>query len=61
MGRQLGVLRGTIDEPAVYTLALSAARIEAHYKAATGGPPPDHTVDDPSGLTATAVSETLVA
>ena len=51
---------GTIDDAAVYTLALSAARIDAHYKAATGGPPPDETVDDPSDLTATAVAETRV-
>ena len=48
---------GAIDEVAVYTAALSAARIDAHYQAAIGGAPPDTTVDAPSELTATAVSD----
>jgi hypothetical protein len=52
---------GTIDEVAVYTLALSPVRIDAHYQAAIGGPPPDPTVNDPSGLTATATSPTQVS
>jgi hypothetical protein len=52
---------GTIDEVALYTLALSPVRIDAHYQAAIGGPPPDPTVNDPSGLTATAASPTQVS
>jgi hypothetical protein len=52
---------GTVDDVAVYTAALSGARIAAHYQAAIGGPPPDPTVHDPTGLTATAVSPTLVS
>ena len=48
---------GVIDEVAVYTAALSAARIDAHYQAAIGGGPPDTTVDAPSELTATAASD----
>ncbi len=51
---------GTIDDVAVYTGALSAARVSAHYQAALGGPPPDPTVKDPSGLAATAVSESRI-
>jgi hypothetical protein len=51
---------GTIDEAAVYTSALSAAQVSAHRQAGMGGPPPDHTVKAPSGLTATAVSDTQV-
>ncbi len=30
---------GTIDEPAIYSTALSASRIAAHYEAGTGGTP----------------------
>ncbi|MFL5901604.1 MAG: LamG-like jellyroll fold domain-containing protein, partial [Solirubrobacterales bacterium] len=51
---------GTIDDLAVYTNALSAARVAAHYQAALGGPPPDPTVKDPSGLEAGAVSDTRI-
>ena len=51
---------GTIDEVAVYTAALSAARIDAHYQAAIGGAPPNTTVNAPSELTATAVSDTRI-
>ncbi len=51
---------GTIDEPAVYTTALSAAQVSAHRQAGMGGPPPDNSVKAPSGLTATAVSDTQV-
>ena len=51
---------GTIDDVAVYTSALSAARASAHYQAANGGPPPDPTVKDPSGLEASAVSDTRI-
>ncbi|MEK6277143.1 MAG: LamG-like jellyroll fold domain-containing protein [Actinomycetota bacterium] len=50
-------LKGTVDEVAVYTSALSASRVSAHYQAGSGGPPPDPTVADPSNLTATAVSD----
>jgi len=52
--------KGTIDDPAVYTSALGAARISAHYQAAVGGAPPDPTVKDPSNLAATAVSSAQV-
>jgi hypothetical protein len=51
---------GTIDDVSVYTSALSAARVSAHYAAATGGPPPDPTVKDPTGLAATAVSTSAI-
>ncbi len=51
---------GTIDEAAVYTTALSAARVSAHRQAGMGGPPPDDSVKAPSNLTATAVSDTQV-
>jgi Concanavalin A-like lectin/glucanases superfamily/Fibronectin type III domain len=51
---------GTIDEPAVYTTALSAAQVSGHRQAGLGGPPPDNSVKAPSGLTATAVSDTQV-
>ncbi len=51
---------GAIDEVAVYTAALSSARIDAHYQAAIGGAPPDTTVDAPSELTATAVSDSQI-
>lgn len=51
---------GTIDEVAVYPSALSAARVDAHYQAGIGGTPPDMTVNAPSGLTATAASQTSV-
>ena len=53
-------LSGTVDEAAVYTTALSAARVSAHRQAGIGAPPPDNTVKAPSGLTATVVSDTQV-
>jgi concanavalin A-like lectin/glucanase superfamily protein len=34
------LFKGTIDEPAVYSAALSAAKIEGHYEAGSGPPPP---------------------
>jgi hypothetical protein len=51
---------GTIDEVAVYAAALSPARVAAHWQAGTGAPPPDTSLEDPSGLSATAVSETQI-
>ena len=51
---------GTVDDIAVYPGALSAARVGAHYLAGFGAPPPDPTVKDPSGLTASAVSDTRI-
>jgi Concanavalin A-like lectin/glucanases superfamily/Fibronectin type III domain len=54
-------VRGTIDDVAVYGSALSAARVAAHYEAATNaGPPPDPTVAAPSSLSAIAASQTQV-
>lgn len=55
------LMRGTVDEVAVYGSALSAARVAAHYDAGTNaGPPPDPTVAAPSGLSAIAASQTQV-
>jgi Concanavalin A-like lectin/glucanases superfamily/Lysyl oxidase len=51
---------GTIDEVAVYAGALSAARAAAHWQAGSGEAPPETTVKDPSGLIATAASETRI-
>jgi hypothetical protein len=51
---------GEIDEVAVYTSALSAARIDAHHQAGVVGTPPDTTVDAPSGLSAAAVSDSEI-
>ncbi len=52
--------KGTLDEPAVFTSALSAARVSAHYQAGIGGAPPDPTVKDPTNLTAIASSESQI-
>ena len=52
--------KGTIDEAAVYTSALSAARVSAHYQAALNGAPPGETVKDPSNLSATALSSSVI-
>jgi concanavalin A-like lectin/glucanase superfamily protein/fibronectin type III domain protein/lysyl oxidase len=52
--------KGTLDEPAVYTGALSAARVSAHYQAGIGGTTTDPTVKDPSNLTATASSSSQI-
>jgi concanavalin A-like lectin/glucanase superfamily protein/lysyl oxidase/fibronectin type III domain protein len=49
--------KGTIDEVAVYSIALSGTRIATHYQAGIGGEPPDTSVKAPSGLTATAAGE----
>ena len=51
---------GTIDEVAVYPVAMPAARVVAHYQAGSGAPPPDPIVKDPSNLSATAASETRI-
>jgi hypothetical protein len=51
---------GTIDEVAVYTSALSPARVAAHHQAGLGGPPPDPTVAAPTNLNATTVSSTQI-
>ncbi|HYI80355.1 MAG TPA: LamG-like jellyroll fold domain-containing protein [Thermoleophilaceae bacterium] len=54
-------LNGTIDDVAVYSSALTAARIGAHYSAGTAStPPPDPTVNAPSELSAIAASQTQV-
>ena len=51
---------GTVDEVAVYTSALTSARVGAHHQAGLGGPPPDPTVADPTNLDATAVSSSQI-
>ncbi len=54
-------LNGTIDDVAVYSTALTAARVGAHYTAGTAStPPPDPTVTAPSDLSAMAASQTQV-
>jgi hypothetical protein len=52
--------KGTIDEPAVFTAALSAARVSAHYQAGTSGAPPSETIKDPSNLAAAALSSSQI-
>jgi hypothetical protein len=51
---------GTIDEAAVYPVALSAARVAAHRSAGIGEAPPDTSVKAPSNLSATVVSDTQI-
>ncbi len=48
---------GTVDEPAVYGSALSAARVRAHYDAATTS---STTLDPPTGLSGRARSSTAI-
>ncbi len=55
------LMRGNVDEVAVYGTALSAARVAAHYTAGTNAPPPpDPTIAAPSNLSAMAASTTQV-
>jgi PKD repeat protein len=56
-GSGVGYLNGSIDEPAVYPAALSAAQVSAHYSLGAGSvpanqPPTASFTDSKSGLTA---------
>jgi Concanavalin A-like lectin/glucanases superfamily/Fibronectin type III domain len=52
--------KGTIDEPAVYPAALSAAQVSTHRQVGLGEAGPDHTVKAPTNLTATVVSDSQI-
>jgi hypothetical protein len=49
--------KGTIDEAAVYTIALTGTRVATHYQAGIGGEAPNTSVKAPSNLSATAAGE----